>query len=305
MVAIEVGSELFYTGKDFTFPSGNKLVKGTVPGKVMGMAAGEKNMVLMSFPGNSAAVGVPGYELSADKPKLSLTKSASVKMGFAVVKLQVGETVFYTGEDYTFPSKNKLTKGAQGTVWSLVEGRKDRVAVMMAGNVAPVGVPVTELSRTETKAAKLLKSKSGRVAVTAEVEAAAPAEAMLVEAEMVTESTAVEMRLVEDIKEEVKPAEAPTPAPLSPVVEAAPVAVPEPVVMAPPVAAPVVETKVVAAPVQEVEPPAGPSQMKLLMMLLVLFVLVSGASYYFNMEVPEAVPVVVKKGLKLKLPFKK
>ena len=136
-----VGDEVFYTGEDYTFPSGDRLVYGG-KGEVVGPATNEtvkgKGVDVM-FPGNTGRVSCFLTGLSRAAPPTTLLGG-----------YRVGDEVFFAS--HTFPDDtNRLVYSGKGEVVGPATNEAVKgtgVDAMFPGNKAITSLPLTMLSRT-------------------------------------------------------------------------------------------------------------------------------------------------------------
>lgn len=134
-----VGSNVFYTGGNKAFLSGNQLEFGR-QGVITGVKA--NGSVLVKFEGNHSELGVTLSRLSLQAPQVQVA-------GF-----QKGQKVYYTGSDQQMANGDRLTFGGPGIINGYTsdgrldvkfEGNRDDIAVIAQGFLVSE-VPSLELS---------------------------------------------------------------------------------------------------------------------------------------------------------------
>jgi len=142
-----VGETVFFTGASHTFDDDNKLVHGQ-QGEVTGPATDEDGNkgVSVRFPGNKNSNNCYLAQVSRDAPP-------PLPGGYTV-----GEKVFFTGANYTYPDGDKLEHGQQGEVTGPMtfDGTGTRVRtkgvgvrVLYPGNKINMGCLLTEVTRSD------------------------------------------------------------------------------------------------------------------------------------------------------------
>jgi hypothetical protein len=137
----QIDEEVFYGGPARKYPNGDHLVfgtAGTISGRSVVGDGMDDERIAVSFPGHKDAKAVRLGLISYETP--------AIPGGYSV-----GERVFWCGMNWTFPNKDKLRFGAEGTVTGRAyvgDGLDDvRVAVSFPGNKGAVAMRLPEISK--------------------------------------------------------------------------------------------------------------------------------------------------------------
>jgi hypothetical protein len=137
----QLDEEVYYSGPTTKYPDGDRLVFGAA-GKISGRSVvgdgKDDDRIAVSFPGHKMPKALRCAFISYEPPV--------IPGGFSV-----GDLVFWCGMDWSFPNKDKLHFGAQGTVTGRAcspDGIDNaRVAVSFPGNKGSVVLRVPEISK--------------------------------------------------------------------------------------------------------------------------------------------------------------
>ena len=130
--------EVYYCGPNRTTSNGDRVVYGA---KGVATGPGDSGRLEVQFEGNNGPISLESIQLSLTPPPAELLGDFTV-----------GETTYYTGEDYTWSDGNQKVNGWRGVVVGPVMGKEDTLlAVKFEQNEVPVGILLTDLSRTDPK----------------------------------------------------------------------------------------------------------------------------------------------------------
>ncbi|EOD06508.1 hypothetical protein EMIHUDRAFT_218958 [Emiliania huxleyi CCMP1516] len=133
----DLGEQLYFTGPNESFESGDKVVHGQ-QGEVVGPATGEHygNGLKLRFPGNKGSINCYLYQFSVEKPP-------PLPGGH-----ELGEQLYFTGPNYSFENGDKVVHGQQGEVVGPATGvhQGNGLKLLFPGNKGPINCRLLRLS---------------------------------------------------------------------------------------------------------------------------------------------------------------